>query len=251
MVSQDRATAPAVVRAARILGHLADNSNPQRLTDIAGAIGIPVSSTASICNALEGERLIARRGGGYVLGPRNLELAQQFLAQLHPLAAFADVVATHPTLRRETVQVALLDGFEMLYVARRDGDHPFVISSAVGKRLPANCTAVGKASLALLGPEERKLPDPLPALTERSTVDPAQLQADIEQAAARGWATDDEETSPGVICLAVARRTPRREVYGVSATLMKSRLTPQLQSAIVKDLTATADALFPPGLGES
>jgi len=223
MASQDRATAPAVVRAAKVLSHLADHPNPQRLTDIAGAIKIPVSSTASICNALEGERLIARRGGGYVLGPRNLELAQQFLAQLHPLAAFADVVAAQPTLRRETVQVAMLDGFEMLYVSRRDGDQPFLISSAVGKRLPANCTAVGKASLALLGPEERRLPSPLPALTEHSTIDPAQLQADIEQVAARGWATDDEETSPGVICLAVARRTPRREIYGVSSPRPEGR----------------------------
>ena len=251
MSSQDRATAPAVVRAARILSHLADHSNPQRLTAIAGAIEIPVSSTAAICNALEEERLIVRRNGGYVLGPRNLELAQRFLAQLHPLSAFADVVATHATLRRETVQIALLDGFEMLYVARRDGDQPFLISSAVGKRLPANCTAVGKASLALLRPEERTIPTPLPALTDHSIVDPERLQADIEQTAARGYAIDDEETSPGATCLAVARRTPRREVYGISATLLKSRMTPQLQRAIVSDLTATADALFPAALGES
>jgi DNA-binding IclR family transcriptional regulator len=251
MSSQARATAPAVVRAGRILSYLAEDARAQRLTAIAGALGIPVSSTASICNALEEERLIVRRDGGYVLGPRNLELAQRFLSGLHPIAALTDVVAGFSTLRHETVQMALLDGSEMLYLARRDGDQPFLISSAVGKRLPANCTAVGKASLALLGPEERELPTPLPALTDRSIVDPAILAADLEVTAARGFAIDDEEASPAVMCLAVARRTQRREVYGISATLLKSRMTPQLQAAIVGDLIATAEALFPPGLGES
>jgi len=250
-VSNDRATAPAVIRAAKVLSHLADQPNAQRLTAIAGAIGIPVSSTAAICNALEEERLIVRRNGGYALGPRNLELAQQFLAQLHPLEAFADVVANHPTLRRETVQIALLDGFEMLYVARRDGDQPFHISSAVGKRLPANCTAVGKASLALMRPEERQLPTPLPALTDHSIADPAQLEAAIEETAARGYAIDDEEASEAVMCFAVARRTPRREIYAISATMLKSRVTPKLERAITSDLMATADSLFPAALGES
>lgn len=251
MPSNERATAPAVVRAGKILSHLAENPQAQRLTAIAGAIRIPVSSTASICNALEEERLIARRNGGYVLGPRNVELAQQFLSQLHPIAAFTDVVAECPTLRRETVQMAMLDGSDMLYVARRDGDQPFLISSAVGKRLPANCTAVGKASLALLEPEERKLPTPLPALTDRSIVDMATLEADLELTVARSYAIDDEEASPAVMCLAVARRTPSHEVYGISATILKSRVTPELRDALVKDLTATADALFPVALGAS
>jgi DNA-binding IclR family transcriptional regulator len=248
MSNGDRASAPAVVRAVRILSYLAGHANAQRLTAIAGAIGIPVSSTAAICNALEAERMIVRRNEGYVLGPLNVELAQRFLSQLQPLSAFADVVADRKALCHETVQMALLDGFDMLYVARRDSDQPFLISSAVGKRLPANCTAVGKASLALLSPEQRKMPKPLPSLTDRSLADPKQLAAAIAEAAERGYAVDDEETSPGVVCFGVARKTPRNEIYGISATLLKSRVTPELRESIVSDLTATADALFPPEL---
>jgi len=248
MVNSDRASAPAVVRAVRILSYLAGHATAQRLTAIAGAIGIPVSSTAAICNALEAERMIVRRNEGYVLGPLNVELAQRFLSQLQPLSAFADVVADHKALRHETVQIALLDGFDMLYVARRDSDQPFLISSAVGKRLPANCTAVGKASLALLEPAQRRIPKSLPAMTDRSIIDIKGLQAAIDEAGERGYAVDDEETSPGVICFGVARKTPRQEIYGISATLLKSRVTPELQETIVRDLTATADALFPPPL---
>ncbi len=50
------------------------------------------------------------------------------------------------------------------------------------------------------------------------------------------------------MCFGVARKTPRHEVYGISATLLKSRVTPKLREAIVRDLSATADALFPPQL---
>ena len=248
MAKNDRATAPAVVRAVRILSYLAEHSAAQRLTAIAGAIGIPVSSTAAICNALEAERMIVRRNEGYVLGPLNVELAQRFLSQLQPLSAFADVVADHQALRRETVQMALLDGFDMLYVARRDSDQPFLISSAVGKRLPVNCTAVGKASLALLDPDKRTSPTSLPSFTRHSITDRTELEAAVAEAAQRGYAVDDEETSLGVMCFGVARKTPRNEVYGISATLLKSRVTPQLEETIVRDLTSTADALFPPGL---
>ena len=248
MGNNDRATAPAVVRAVRILAYLAEHSTAQRLTAIAGAIGIPVSSTAAICNALEAERMIVRRNEGYVLGPLNVELAQRFLSQLQPLSAFGDVVSDHQALRHETVQMALLDGFDMLYVARHDSDQPFLISSAVGKRLPVNCTAVGKASLALLDPDKLKLPKTLPAMTDKSIDDPKALMAAVEEAAERGYAVDDEETSPGVMCFGVARKTPRNEIYGISATFLKSRVTPTLRDAIVADLTSTADALFPPEL---
>ena len=248
MANTDRATAPAVVRAVRILGYLAEHSTAQRLTAIAGAVDIPVSSTSAICNALEAERMIVRRNEGYLLGPLNVELAQRYLSQLQPLSAFGDVVAGHEALRHETVQMALLDGFDMLYVARHDSDQPFLIASAVGKRLPANCTAVGKASLALLDPARRQLPASLPALTERSLSDPEALAKELERTSARGYAIDDEETSPGVLCLGVARATSRGEVYGISATFLKSRVTPELRKSIVADLVSAADALFPPEL---
>ena len=248
MAKGDRATAPAVVRALRILAYLAEHSTAQRLTAIAGAVGIPVSSTAAICNALEAERMIVRRNEGYVLGPLNVELAQRYLSQLQPLSAFGDVVDDHPALRHETVQMALLDGFDMLYVARHESDQPFLISSAVGKRLPASCTAVGKASLALLEPGQRQLPASLPALTEKSITDPAAFARELEQTSERGFAIDDEETSLGVVCFGVARATARGEIYGISATLLKMRRTPALQEAIVTDLVSAADALFPADL---
>lgn len=245
MVTKAPATAPAVIRAAKVLTHLAENAGAQRLSSIAGAVGIPVSSTAAICNSLEQERLVVHRAGGYLLGPRTVELGQRFIADLDPLASFAEVVSGYEALRHETVQLAVLDGPDMLYVARRDADQPFLISSAVGRRLPANCTAVGKASLALLDPDDRVVPNVLPALTKHSITDRAQLMAAIEETADRGYAIDDEEASEGIICFAVARQSPGGEVYALSATLLKSRINPELEESITDGLAGAMNGLFP------
>ena len=53
-----------------------------------------------------------------------------------------------PTGSEETVQLAVLDGLEMTYLARHDGQQPVRLTSQIGRRLPATSTATGKAALA-------------------------------------------------------------------------------------------------------
>ena len=55
-----------------------------------------------------------------------------------------------PTGSEETVQLAVLDGLEMTYLARHDGRQPVRLTSQIGRRLPATVTATGKAALASL-----------------------------------------------------------------------------------------------------
>ncbi|CAN5539555.1 IclR family transcriptional regulator [soil metagenome] len=243
-----RAAAPAVARAAKILGNLAAHPGPQRLSDVASALGLPVSSTAAICTALEGDRLVTRTSTGYTLGPRIVELAHAFLATIDPLTSFGDVVAESDTLRHETVQLAILDGAEVLYLARRDADRPFQIASNVGKRLPATCTAVGKAMLAGAAVDVARR-GPLPRLTARSITDPQALRDDLATTAARGYAIDDEETSIGVVCFGVALNVadPR---YAISVTILRANHSPELEAELVAALQQAARALSP-GSGES
>lgn len=239
-----RTPAPAVTRAAEVLGHLATHPGPRRLTDVAGALGLPVSSTAAVCAALERHRLLTRTIRGFALGPRIVELAHAFLATIDPLSAFADVVAESAVLRHETVQLAILDGSEVLYLARRDADRPFQIASNVGKRLPASCTAVGKAMLAATGDADRVLSEPLPRLTDHSITDPGALRDDLTATAGRGYAIDAEETSIGVVCFGVALSIadPR---YAISVTILRANHSPELEAELVAALQQTARSLAP------
>ena len=246
MEQRKRAAAPAVMRAAALLGLLAEHPGPQRLSDIAASLDLALSSTASLCNALENSRMIRRTAEGYVLGPRLVELAHNYLSTIDPLTSFSDVVASSSVLRHQTVQLAMLDDEDVLYLARRDADRPLQISSGVGKRLPNSCTAVGKAMLAALDAGKRVLPRRLPALTSNSITSREELLADLERTAERGYAIDDEETSLGVICLAVAVNPQGSDPrYGIGVTILKVDHSLEFETALVNELRQVASTLGP------
>jgi IclR family transcriptional regulator, blcABC operon repressor len=137
----------------------------------------------------------------------------------------------------------VLDGQDVLYVARRDGRQLFQLSSGVGVRLPATCTAVGKVLLANLPGTlaELGVRPPFRAPTDRAHRDEESLLKDLDQVRTRGYAIDDEETSLGVMCFAVYVPEPLglsagEHGFAVSATILKATHTEALERDIVEDL---------------
>ena len=136
-------------------------------------------------------------------------------------------------------------------LARHDGRQPIRLASEIGRRLPASCTALGKATLAALEPsdlaERLRGVEALPTLTRNSHRHVAQLLDDLDEVRRRGHAIDDEETAEGIICLGVA--IPRRsgaEQYGVSVTLLKARADAARIDALAADLKRLARLLANP-----
>ena len=109
----------------------------------------------------------------------------------------------------ETVHVATLDGVEVVYLAKVDSIHQVRMASAVGRRLPAHCTAVGKALLSAIPDDELSRryggeEDPLPAMTPNSITRLAKLRDDLAQVRDRGYALDDCESNRDVRCVAAS-----------------------------------------------
>jgi IclR family acetate operon transcriptional repressor len=107
------------------------------------------------------------------------------------------------------VSVGALDDGQVLYVAIAHGQREFGIQSSPYARHPAHCTALGKALLAHLPEAEVDAiiaARPLVALTPRTLTDPAALAAALATVRAQGYAVDDEERTPGVICIAAPIR---------------------------------------------
>jgi DNA-binding IclR family transcriptional regulator len=238
---------PAVLRAALILDVISKQAGSQpRAADIARDTGIPNSSVTNILAALVETGLVRRRGSGYSIGPTAVELATSFLRNDDPVQRFREFVPELEALSAETAQLGTLTGGDVLFLTRHDGTQPIALTSGTGKRLPASSTAIGKAMLAQLEPEELTgtLPDPLPRLTERSHHDLASLSEDLAAIRQRGHAIDDEEAALNVVCLAVAVDGPGNAPrYAVSTTLFKDRLTPHLHERLVLDLTVLASYL--------
>ncbi|WP_281285610.1 IclR family transcriptional regulator [Cellulomonas aerilata] len=195
-------------RAVRVLSFLADSRGvPQPLTEIARAVGAAKSSTSNVCAVLEESGLVQRRGPGYVLGRRTVELGGAYLAGFDQVREFYRICAQSPVLSHELVQIAVLDGTDVLYLARHEGRAPLRLTAGIGDRFPAALTAVGNALLAELPAEEvdaryRRAPD-FPRLTDRSTQTVERLQTKLAATRARGYALDEGEVFPNVVGLAV------------------------------------------------
>jgi IclR family transcriptional regulator, blcABC operon repressor len=244
--------APAVTRAAAILDVLAENpAVPTPLSDLARRLRLPKSSVANITGALVDAGLVLRVDSGFRLGRRLAELGGAYLATVDHVQEFSELADQMAIASEETMQMAVLDGLEVTYVARHDGRQPIRLASDIGRRLPASCTALGKAALASLDPsvlaERLRGVETLPALTPNSHRRVADLLDDLDEVRRRGYAIDDEETAEGIVCLGVA--IPRRAAdapYAVSVTLLKARADDARREAVLADLRRLARLLAHP-----
>lgn len=245
--------APAVTRAAAILDALARmNGEAAGPSELARRLHLPKSSIANICVTLADTGLLRRIGTGFALGRKLAELGGAYLATVDEVQEFYEACPKLPIASEETIQLAILDGLDMTYLARHDGRQPVRLVSEIGRRLPASSTATGKAALAALDDADiqRRIAgiDRLPTLTPHSHGTVQSLLDDIGGIRLRGFAIDDEETSEGVICYGVAipGRRPGEGPYATSITLLKARATDERLAGLLVDLQRLAADLSDP-----
>jgi DNA-binding IclR family transcriptional regulator len=251
--AETESLAPAVTRAGAILDLLAENADQAAgPSELARRLGLPKSSIANICNALAEIGLVRRIGTGFALGRKLAELGGAYLASVDLVQEFYEAARLLPTGSEETVQLAVLDGLEMTYLARHDGRQPVRLTSQIGRRLPATVTATGKAALASLADDDldRRLAEveSLPTLTANSLDSIESLRANLVAVRERGYAMDDEETVEGVVCYGVMipGRRPGEGPFAASITLLKARATDERIPLLIDDLHRLADQLSDP-----
>jgi DNA-binding IclR family transcriptional regulator len=241
---------PAVTRAASILETLAaEPTVAMGPSDLSRRLRLPKSSVANICNALVETGLLRRSEAGYVLGRKVVELGGAYLAAVDQVQEFYEICDQLEAASGETMQLAVLEGLEVTYVAKHDGKQPVQLASNIGRRLPASCTAIGKAALASLDPDDlatrlrgvRRLP----TLTQKSHRTVQSLVVDLEEIRRRGYSVDDEETMSGVVCygVAVPDGGAGEDRYAASVTLLKARATDERRQALVADLRTLASQM--------
>jgi DNA-binding IclR family transcriptional regulator len=198
---------PAVSRALDILELFLERpslSAPQ----ITEHLGLPRTTVHELVSTLVDRGYLDAVPGApisYRLGMRTFQLGSQFADRLDLVREAQEAAAEVALVCDETVHVAVLDGASVVYVAKVDSTHPVRMVSAVGRRLPAHCTAVGKLLLSALSPEALDARYPaggsLPAMTPQSITSPARLRAALRQVAADGVAYDDCESNEAVRCV--------------------------------------------------
>lgn len=204
--------APAAACAADILQLLARSELPQTTAEISRALGTSRSLVFRVLRELERTDLVERVDPyRYWLGVTALEVGGAFLASadFNHVAHRAMLELAEET--GETVNLGTLRDASVVYVMKEEGRHAIVTLSHIGKALPANCSALGKALLAGLDDDEviRRLgPDPLPSLTERSVVEGGKLLRELEVVRERGYAMESSESVAHRGCVAVSVHVP-------------------------------------------
>ena len=221
----------AIARAADILELVAFAPEPPRIAAIATAIGIPRNSVYEIVNTLESRRLVRLGDDGRVrLGSWLFELGSRYAQSVDLLAEARATASRVRDASGETVHVATLDGRHALYLIKEESRHLVRMSSAIGLRLPAHVSGVGKAMLAALPLDElerRFAGVTLERLTPNSLTTFGALERDLAATRIRGYAIDNEESSPEVSCVAAALLDARGDVVaGMSISVPLSRMNP-------------------------
>lgn len=112
----------------------------------------------------------------------------------------------------ETSHIATLDGTNVVYIAKRDCSHAVRMISQIGKQVPAHATAIGKAILSCkTGDELQQLypMEALPAITEATITQRTALITELGSIRDEGFATEKEESTPGIQCISVSVNNDR------------------------------------------
>jgi DNA-binding IclR family transcriptional regulator len=106
---------------------------------------------------------------------------------------------------KQIAHVGILDGDDVIYVLKEENERPVRLVSAVGKRLPAHATALGKILMQGLTDDEIRALYPteaLPRLTGNTLATREDLIAVVRESAKSGYCVDRGESTVGVTCFA-------------------------------------------------
>jgi DNA-binding IclR family transcriptional regulator len=194
-----------VVKVLRILEILHDSPGGLQLKDIAKQTAINKSTAYRFLAHLESEKYLFRdETGAYVIGPKLARLGSiNYEETLRKIGR--SMLQKLWTLTGETVNLAVLDGFEVIYLDVIESSHTFRLVTQAGARRPVYCTSLGKAMAAYLPEAELQellISTKYQRFTPRTLVQPARLKRELLKVREQGFAVDNEEAVPGARCVA-------------------------------------------------
>lgn len=239
---------PALARGLRILDLIAAQTVPLKIAEISSQLDIPRSATYELISTLRAHRVIEQTAdGGVVLGAKLFMLGSRFADSVDADRLTSDAAATLRDMVDETVQVAVLDGRNVLYTAKAESSRQLRLVSTVGRTLPAHVTGIGKAMLAEL-PEGKfeALYDgvKLETFTPTSIGTLPALRRELVATRERGYALDNSESTPDVSCVAAAVKGSAGDVVAaMSISVPLSRMNDDLRGEYAEKVVAAAAEL--------
>lgn len=197
----------SIERAVVILDYLAQKPHGERLTVISKDLGLNKSTAFSLISTLENLRCVTQNQttGKYSLGLRLLEYAQALLSSLDIVELAKPYMRDLAAKYDETINLALMSGDEVIYVDKVQSTKSVRVEMRLHEKVPAYVCSTGKVFMAFMEQEKRE------KMISRITFHPrtiysiansAQLEGELDNIRARGYAYDREEYEIGLTCIA-------------------------------------------------
>jgi IclR family transcriptional regulator, pca regulon regulatory protein len=225
-----------------------DADNPElTLSDVARTTGLTRAAARRFLLTLVELGYVRTDGRKFGLRPRILELGYAYLSSLSlPEVALPHLEALVAEVH-ESCSVSLLDGHDIVYVARVPTKRIMTVAISVGTRFPAYATSMGRVLLANQPAEwlDSYLDTvELKPLTARTVTDPAKLRSTLTRIRNQGFAVVDQELEEGLRSMAVPIRDGSGTVIAAmnvsartsrgSSEAIRRELLPPLQAAVTQ-----------------
>lgn len=209
------------------------------ISELARRANLPKSTVSRIAADLVGQRFLDREGDKLYLGVRLFELAMTVEEPRRLRHVALPVMTELRDVTAQTVNLAVLEGVDVVYIVVVRGEHPAKPLVRVGGRLPAHATALGKAMLAF-SPHaivERVIQGGLVARTARTISEPSVFRRELMDIHSLGVATEKEECANDRVCVASPILGPGGapiaaiSVTGSVMTMVPERIAPAVRAA--------------------
>jgi IclR family acetate operon transcriptional repressor len=226
-------------------------------SEIAAQVCLHKTTVHRLLAVLEEHRLVSRNpsDGKYILGAHFLELANRAAAHGRLRTGAGPVLQRLVNDTGETAHVAVLDGTEMVSLVNVEAPWSARLPSAVGRRSPLYCTAIGKCATAFLPDRDIKrlvAHQTFRQWTRQTIVTPSAFSQELGRVRELGFAVDDEESREGLRCVsAPVRDANARVIAAISVTGPAFRVTrqrmPLIASSAMEAARDLSAAIAPPG----
>ncbi|MEP7048417.1 MAG: IclR family transcriptional regulator C-terminal domain-containing protein [Ilumatobacteraceae bacterium] len=218
------------------------------LADMARATGLTRATARRLLHTLVTLGYVCTDGRTFELTPRVLDLGFAYVSSLQLPDIAQPFMEALSDRVHESVSASVLDGAQIVYVARVNTQRIMGISLAIGSRLPAAWTSMGRVMLA--GLTDSKLDEffaglVITELTMQSITDIDALRSEIGNVRAQGFALIDQELEEGIRSVAAPLRDRRgRTLAAINVGTHAARVTlKELRGVILPDLLETARSI--------
>lgn len=220
------------------------------ISQLSHRTGIPRAAVRRCLYTLSRLGLVGSEDGkSYSLRPKILSLGHAYLSSTTLANSAQPLLDRVSEMLHESSSIALLDGDEILYVARSSAAQRIMsVDLSIGTRLPAYCTSMGRVLLAHLPPAELDAylgRVKLVAHTSRTVIAPERIRRELETVITRDCAIVDQELELGLRSLAVpVRDLSGRVVAAMNIGTQASRVSvAELERRFLPELRAAAREL--------